>query len=224
LLEDVAEEFYEKGDLAFKEGRLQEARDLLERALTLQPGHLEAKARLASVIRALEPPEPEPVPTPQKNSKEALLKKLSAELDDAMKNKNWEKSDRVVKNILAVDPNNDRAKTKLKSIHHQLAIKAADRAVAREKAGDFQGAVDAYRVAINYFKDQAYIEKIEELTEKINEVNEKKSEELYLQALDASQNGNNGKAINLCQDALQLNPDNIQAERMLDRLQSKANP
>lgn len=222
LLDDVAQEFYEKGELAIQQGRLQDARDLFERALTLQPGHVLARARLASTIRALDP-EQEP-PPPPKSPKESLVTRLGADLDLWIKNKSWDKADRVAKNILAIDPNNEKTKTKLKSIHRQLSLRAADRAAAREKAGDFQGAVDAYRVAINYNKDQAYTEKIEELSEKIAEANTKRSEELYLQALDASQNGNAPKAMELCREALQLNPDNIQAERMLDRLQSKPNP
>lgn len=222
LLEDVAQEFYEKGELAIQQGRLQEARDLFERALTLQPGHVLARARLSSTIRALDP-EQEP-PPPPKTAKESLVARLGADLDQWIKNKSWDKADRVAKNILAVDPNNEKTKTKLKLIHRQLALRAADRAITREKAGDFQGAVDAYRVAISYNKDQAYTEKIEELSEKIGEANDKRSEELYLQALDASQNGNAAKAMELCRDALQLNPDNIQATRMLDRLQSKPNP
>lgn len=220
LLEEVAQEFYEKGEMAYQEGRFVEARDLFERVLTLQPNHAQARARLEALLRTLEPPEPEPAPA-EPDSKQVLIGRLSTELDQAIKNKDWDKAERQAKNILAVDPANEKTKSKLKIVHHNLSLRAADRAQTREKAGDFQGAVDAYRVAFNYSRDPAYTEKIESLMEKIREVNDRKSEEFYRQALDASQNGNNDKAIDLCKEALQLNPDNIQAQRMLDRLQSR---
>jgi len=47
------------------------------------------------------------------------------------------------------------------------------------------------------------------------------SNQLYLEALAASQNGESAEAIKICKSALALNPDNLQALRMLDRLQSK---
>jgi cytochrome c-type biogenesis protein CcmH/NrfG len=81
--------------------------------------------------------------------------------------------------------------------------------------------VDAYRVAVNYNRDPILSDKIDQLLEKISEVKDRKSDDLYLQALDASQNGLADKAIELCKEALRLNPDNIQAQRMLERLQSR---
>lgn len=46
----------------------------------------------------------------------------------------------------------------------------------------------------------------------------RRSDEVYLQALRLSQKGDEGGARHLCQEALALDPDNIQAQRMLERL------
>ena len=50
----------------------------------------------------------------------------------------------------------------------------------------------------------------------------KRSNELYLQALSASQNGDFDGAYKMCRQALKLDPENLQAERMCERLESRS--
>ncbi len=52
----------------------------------------------------------------------------------------------------------------------------------------------------------------------------KKSDLLYLEALSANQTGNTEDALKLCKRALVLNPNNLQAKRMLQRLVPKSTP
>lgn len=49
----------------------------------------------------------------------------------------------------------------------------------------------------------------------------RRSDELYLQALAESQQGNTSTAYKLCIEALKLDPQNLQAERMSERLRSR---
>lgn len=46
-----------------------------------------------------------------------------------------------------------------------------------------------------------------------------KSNALYLKALSASQNGNFEEAYKFCRESLKLDPDNLQARRMVERLE-----
>ena len=50
-----------------------------------------------------------------------------------------------------------------------------------------------------------------------------KSQELYLRALTASQNGDFDAALGFCREALKHDPSNLQAERMRERLESRGN-
>ena|SRR5258708_5392925 len=49
----------------------------------------------------------------------------------------------------------------------------------------------------------------------------KQSDEYYRQALLRSQNGDNSKARMFCEKALEVNPKNLRAQRMLERLQAR---
>lgn len=57
-----------------------------------------------------------------------------------------------------------------------------------------------------------------EMVRKKTELDKQGSDELYYQALAASQNKEKVQALDLCRQALKLNPSNLQAQRMLDRL------
>jgi tetratricopeptide (TPR) repeat protein len=221
LLNEVADEFYLRGEKSYANGNLKESQEFLERALTLNPQHNKAKLRLNLVLKKLEPP---PTPKPAvsvKDTKSVLISKLEKELDRWVVEKNWDNTEAAAKKLLAVDPGNGKAKTRLQIAHKNLALRAFNRGETREKQGDFQGAVDAYRVAVSYDPSQELSEKINSLSDKINESNSRRSDDIYLQALEASQAAAYEKAIDLCRQAIQLNPNNIQAQRMLERLKSR---
>lgn len=106
----------------------------------------------------------------------------------------------------------------------RLFDRAVERGKKRETAGDLQGAFDAYQVALSYRADATLKEKAESLRGRLEEKNRKNSDELYLEALRANQQGDVIQAFSLCKRALDLNPKNIQAQRMLERLESKQLP
>lgn len=224
LVDEVSEEFYQRGLSAMRNGRLGQAEAYFDRVLVLQPGHAGAKRGLALIMQHYEktdpPPAPKPSPT-KPDPKLTLMEKLEKELDHRMTNGEWEEAEEAAAKILAVDPENGRVKQKTGTIRRNLFQRAVNRAEERERAGDTEGALDAYQLAWGYVKDGAIGEKIEKLKRQLAEAHEKKSEKFYLDALAATQNGKDEEAMRLCKLALSYNPRHIQARRMLDRLESR---
>ncbi len=217
LVDEVAEDFYNKGVKAMNEGRYNQAEAFFDRALILDPHHQGARDGTERLMKMMEGPEAESDPD-KTDSKAALVKRMGTELDQRIKEGDWEEANTVATKILAIDPENARAKGKRAGINQQFYLKAKGRAEERERAGDWDAALDAYKVAAGYRPTPAVRDKINSLREKIAERNKKKSGELYLQALKANQEGKGKSALQLCKQALELDPQNLQARRMLDRL------
>jgi tetratricopeptide (TPR) repeat protein len=220
LEDNVAEEFYQKGLKALNEGRLEQAEGFFDRVLVIKPNHKGAQEGIAYIMQTLEDPKP-PAPPVKTDPKIELLQKLQAKLEDQIAKENWEEAHAVAAKMLAIDPNHAAAKSKLTLIKQKLHDAAVERAQEQEAQGDYAGAIDAYRNAQSYRTDPMIPEIITGLRKKIAEQKEKKSEALYLEALQKSQDGKTDEAIALCKQALAANPDNFQAQRMLDRLQPR---
>jgi tetratricopeptide (TPR) repeat protein len=220
LEDNVAEEFYQKGMKALDEGRMEQAEALFDRALVLKPNHKGAQEGIAYIMQTLEDPKP-PAPVVKPDPKVQLLEKLQRSLDAEIAKNNWEEAHAIAAKMLAIDPNHAGAKSKLIVIKQKLHDASVDRAKEQEAEGDYAGAIDAYRSAQSYRNDPTIPETINRLRKIIANKKEKDSEALYLQALQKSQDGKVDEAIGLCKQALEINPDNFQAQRMLDRLQPR---
>lgn len=217
LEDNVAEEFYQKGMKALNEGRMEQAEAFFDRALVIKPNHKGAQEGIAYIMQTLEDPKPS-TPIAKPDPKIQLMEKLQRELEAEIKKDNWDEAHAVAAKILAIDPNQTLAKTKLTLIKQKLHDAAVQRAQEKESQGDFAGAIDAYRSAQSFRNDPLIPEIINGLRRKIADNKGKESEAFYLQALQKSQEGQIDEAISLCKRALALNPDNFQAQRMLDRL------
>ncbi len=220
LEDDVAEEFYQKGLKALNAGDIEQAEGLFDRALVIKPNHKGAQEGIAYIMQTLE--DPKPVATPPKpDPKAILLEQLKKNLEGELAKQNWDEANTMAAKMLAIDPNNAFAKSKLPGIKQKLHAAAVDRAKEQEAAGDYAGAVDAYRTAQSYWNDPIIPEAITRLHKKMAQAKLDQSDALYVQALQKSQEGKTEEALQLCKQSLELNPDNFQAQRMLDRLQPR---
>jgi tetratricopeptide (TPR) repeat protein len=95
------------------------------------------------------------------------------------------------------------------------------RGKALERAGDMDGALDAYKAALMASKDPVIEARVRELSAAKNLRLRKQSDDIYLRALKAAQIGNDARAREHCRDALALDPGNIHAKRMLARLEKR---
>jgi tetratricopeptide (TPR) repeat protein len=158
--------------------------------------------------------------TPPQDPKAELVGRLETELEQQMAEADWEEALSVAGKILAVDPDNRTAKQKKVTIRTQLSRRAARRAAEREAAGDLEAALDAYKIAAGHRPDPALDEKIRSLQKKLVERAIRRSADLYLEALTAHQEGRAKDARRLCETALELDPKNVQAHNMLQRLKA----
>jgi len=221
----VVDHLYKKGLDALAAGQFEQAEGYFDRVLTLEPRHRGAQKGIDRVMKEYEKREPSSPPKKKAKDPQAiLLEKLTAQLDQNMREENWEAANGSARKILAVDPQNRAALRKKPVIMRNLYNRAVERGAARANSGDDQAAIDAYQLALSYKPDAALKEKIAELREKLADSNKAKSEELYLEALKASQANQMDHALDLCKKSLALNPKNLQAQRMLERLQSRTHP
>lgn len=221
LLEDnVAEEFYQKGLKALNDGELEQAETFFDRVLVIKPNHKGAQEGIAYIMQTLEDPQP-PKVAPAPNPKLVLLEKLNKQLDAEISKGNWEEAHTVSSKMLAVDPDHTSAKPKFIRVKRKLHDAAIERAREREAKEDYTGAIDAYRTAQTYWNDPVIPENVIRLRKKMAQEKLKKSETLYVEALQKSQEGKIEEAVQLCKQSLTMNPDNMQAQRMLDRLQPR---
>lgn len=121
--------------------------------------------------------------------------------------------------ILAIDTNDAEA-LRLRDLCKELIAKDAYNAGLRAaRDGDLQGAGVFARRALKYKPDYP---EARELLDKVGKtkavVDEVKSKELYNESLDAFLAGDPQKAYELAVKSLELNPNNLESQRMRDRL------
>jgi hypothetical protein len=90
-----------------------------------------------------------------------------------------------------------------------------------ETAGNLPRAAATYERALNSRYDAGIAARLDDLRAKIQKDNHRRSQDLYLSALNASQSGNQKQALVLCRQSLDLDAQNLQAQRMLTRLNGR---
>jgi len=220
LMGEVSGGFYADAIKAKAEGRLNDALTLFERVLILEPTNNPARTQAADIKRRLEASSKTPK-TPVKDSAARLMAKLWNDADAAARAENWDEARLNYRKILAIDPASKKAKAKLAATEAKLFEKLKKRGEERETAGDSEGALDAYQLALIHGEDVAVTDRLARLKSRLADSNRKRSDDIYAQALGASQQGNNDKARILCKQALAIDRTNIQAQRMLERLEKR---
>jgi tetratricopeptide (TPR) repeat protein len=218
LMDEVSAGFYADAMKAKKEGRLSDAQTLLERVLILNPGNAVAKSQLAEIKKKNAAKSSK---GPSKDATARLVTKLWTEADADYRAERWDEAQLGYRKILAIEPTSKKAKTKLEASEARLLDRLKQRGDDREKSGDLEGALEAYQAALRHGGDASIAERAARLQKRLVETNRRKSDEVYAAALSASQQGNNEKARGLCRQALRMDPSNIQAQRMLERLERR---
>lgn len=218
LIDQACAELLQEATVAQKAGRHLEAKVLLERILVLDSRHVEAGRRLRSVRQQLDKQSKQKTThSPQQSLREKLEKDLNRNYQEGR----WDEARTAAEKLLAVDPGNARIRQRLDHIETQLFDEAVARGKKREKSGDLDGAVDAYRLALGIREDPGVLALVDQLEARTEAMKRRRSESLYLEALAAVQSGRKSDAARLCRQALRLDPGNIYAEKMLFRLNDR---
>ena len=218
LVNEVSTAYYADAMKAKRAGRLTEALKIFDRVVALDPGNQAAREQATEIRRALEA-KTRSSKTPSHPSRAVV--KLWGRADTAARAQNWEEAEALYTKILTIDPQNKRARAKQEFARAKLFERLKARGEERERAGDLEGALSAYQLSLNHGQDQAVLGRIRVLRRRLAESNRKKSDEIYAEALSATQQGDEKKARDLCRQSLKLDPTNIEAQRMFERLEKR---
>ena len=213
----LADEFYQKGSLALAQGKRDQARLFFARSLAVDPANARARRALESLA----------APRPPSNAEKARLakasseKKLMKEFDQEVAARRFHAATAIGQRILEINPRNARVQAKLSEIRDDLFWTYVQKGREEEKAGNLSRSIDFYRESLRYRDDAEVRSVIERITRQRAQSERERSEDLYRAALSANLNGNLRQAIEFCRRSLELDPQNIHAQRMLDRLKAK---
>jgi tetratricopeptide (TPR) repeat protein len=147
----------------------------------------------------------------------------------AYQNQEYEKALARFEEMLRIDPDNNEARRYLGLCKDLLAKKYFDQGNRAAQNGDWANAKDAFTSALSYKPD--YSEAVtalykvqQQMGERMEEQKKRDSERYTKQALDAFMGDDREKAVELWQRALELDPENIEAARWLNRMGSEDDP
>jgi tetratricopeptide (TPR) repeat protein len=213
LENELVGEFFDAGVRAYAAGKSDQAADLFQRVLLLQPSHRGAREALNVLSKSQKPAEEKAAPATRP------IDTWVAELNRAVQARRWTAARRWAVRILSDTPDHPVAAKALPQINHELFASACQRARDHERRSDQAGAIRLYKTALGYQTDAAIENRILTLERQIRDDRLSRSEVLYREALAASQEGETEKALRLCGEALELNPNHFSAKRMQLRLQ-----
>ena len=208
------ESFFRAGMIAFAEENYALAREEFEKVLTIKPDHAESQQQLAKCLSLIE--------TQEKKEKEKVLKFMADKnYQDALGafgRENYEESHRLFNEVLKISPK------------HEEAIRYIE--LAREKIyrlniaqGQEAAAKTEWETAVNYFRKAIEVNPTPEAKRSFQDAKrrwdlQKKilSQNLYREGLEAFLSGDKAKAQSAWKRVLQMDPENEEAKRGLQRL------
>lgn len=211
-----------EGALAYLDGRYQAAVRWWEKARSLSPGRPELDRKISLAQRRLAPPPGGGAPSSAIDISsagtadvEALLKEGKALLED----RRYEPAIKKFEQLLLVDPRHPEAARCValgRETAAQIAFTAGTQAA---RNGDLDQAENLLDSAVKHKPEfPEALEKLNWVREENRQRKIERAEKLYRQALGAALSGDAEKAKDLGRVASELNPDNEEMRRFLDRL------
>lgn len=213
--QSLTEKFYDMAIQAFAVQDFAQAGELAEKVLTLNPDHAEARELKERVDQVLK----EAQDFAEQQQRTEIIAPLAQSARELFDQKRYEDALAKFNEILAIDTNDAEA-IRLRDLSKELIAKDAyNGALRAARDGDLKGAVALAQKAIKYKPDYPEArELLRTVAEKNRVGDEAKSKEIYKDSLDAFLAGDPQKAYDLAVKALELDPKNVEAQRMRDRL------
>lgn len=211
----VSENFYTLAAQAFSSGNFILAKENLERVVSVDPNHEEARQMLSRVEDALR----KEFEAADRLAREQRIKPLMEAGQALMNERRYEEALAKFNEVLAIDTGENDAR-RLQGLTKDLIAKDAYNAgmnAARE--GDYSRAEAQARKALKYRPEyteaQTLLDQVREEAKKVNTGN---SQRLYRDALESFLSGDRAKALELTTKALEFDSENQEARRMYERL------
>lgn len=213
--QSLTEKFYDMAIQAFSVNDFAQAGELADKVLSLNPDHAEARELKGQVEQVLK----EALEFTERQERLAKIAPLAQTGRELFDQKKYEEALAKFDEILAIDTN-DAESLRLRDLSKELVAKDAYNAGLRAaRDGDLKGAAVYAQRALRFKPDYPEArELLKTVGEKKAVVDEVKSKEFYKDSLDAFLAGDPQKAYELAVKALELDPNNVEAQRMRDRL------
>jgi tetratricopeptide (TPR) repeat protein len=215
---NLVQAFYQDGMNAFAQGNYSLAREQFTRTLAVDPNHAEAREQLVRTERLLEQEEKR---EKIKETRQAV-ESLYSEALTAFERKEYALALDKFQQILNVDPENGEAKRYRAICRDVLARKAFDDGNRAAQDGDWSKAYSLYRQALQHKPGWTEAEEaLQKVQANLGEKRKDESQVLYKQGLEAFLAGNDEKALEFGQQALEKDPENKEAQRLVERITQK---
>jgi tetratricopeptide (TPR) repeat protein len=213
--QSLTERFYDMALQAFASQDFVQAGELLDRVLKLNPDHLEARDLLSKVDQVRQQAED----FAEQKLRQDKIVPLVQSGQAFFQQKKYEEAILKFNEVLAIDTT-DADALRLRDLSKELAAKDAyNEALRAARDGDLQTSAVLAQKALRYKPDYSEArELLKTVGQKRAIVDEVKSKELYKNSLDAFLAGDPQRAFELAVKALDLDPHNVEAQRMRDRL------
>jgi tetratricopeptide (TPR) repeat protein len=218
--QSLTEKFYDMAIHAFSVQDFAQAGELLDKVMKLNPDHREARELKERVEQVLKDEQGFAEAKARDEQIEPLMQAGRALYEQ----KKYEESLSRFNEILKIDTTHAEA-MRLRDLSKEFVAKESYNAALRAaRDGDMQGAALFAQKALKFKPDYPEArELLNTVGQKKKVVDEVKSKELYKDSLDAFLAGDPQKAMELAVNALELDPNNVEAQRMRDRLAQRGN-
>lgn len=211
-----------EGDWAYVDRRYQDAIGWWEKARSLSPTNTDVARKITQAQQRLAPdagtnsvPLPDGSPAGTNGDTAALLKEGKALLED----RRYEPAIQKFELILKKDPRHEEANRCLAGARETAAQIAFSAGTQAARNGDLDQAENLLDSAVKHKPEfTEALEKLNWVREENRQRKIERAEKLYRQALSAALSGDTQKAKDLGRVASELNPENEEMRRFLDRL------
>lgn len=211
----IVDSFYEAAMRSFAAGDYKQSQEYLQRVLVVNPEHSEAREQLARVEILLEK-------QAKAMEEQQRLERIRPIRQAAMlffEQKQYEDALSKFEEILTIDTTDQEA-IRYRGISRSLIAKESYNAgLKAAQEGDFPKARAQLKRALHYDPDNPDIRKIyASVEDRQHEKDRLESQRIYRDALDSFLAGDLEKSLLLAQKSLELDSENLEAKRLVERL------
>lgn len=210
--------FYETAMRAFASGDYKGAKEFLEKVLVVDPENGEAREQLARTEKLLSA---EMVAMEERSRMEAIAPLYKDGLS-YFRAKKYGEALKKFEDILALDSTNPEAKRYRALCRDLVAKEAFDEGNAAAREGDWAKAAESFKTALRLKSDFPDAQRaLDKVRSHLGEKEKSESKDLYRRGLEAFLSGNPDKALELWQQSVELDPENLEAKRGVERILQK---
>ncbi len=211
----LIQNFYDTAMRAFSAGDYPQAKEFFEKVLVVQPDHAEAQEQMERVKRLMD----EAQKAAEKRARMEMVRPIYQSGTAAFQKKDYEAALEKFEQILQIDPENTEAKRYeiiSRDILTREAFEAGQKAVQESR---WSQANEQFRRALKFRPDfKEAQEALGKVRSQMGEQRKVESQKMYKDGLEAFLSGDQQKAQGLWQKALDIDPDNLEAKRGLERI------